>query len=64
MNAVPAICVDGVGTVNEFNVFADTVKLPEVPAMVPWVAVSEVLCALTSVTEGMPTPKVKFTVAG
>jgi hypothetical protein len=64
LNAVPAICVAGVGTVNELNVFEVTVKLPEVPAIEPWVAVSVVLWALTSVIEGRPTPKVKFTVAG
>ena len=61
---MPAICVDGVGTVNELKEFAVTVKLPEMPVMEPWVAVSVVLWALTSVIEGVPTPRVKFTCAG
>ena len=41
-----------------------TVKLPEVPLIVPWVAVSVVVWASKSVMDAVPTPAVKVTEAG
>ena len=64
LNAVPAVCVVGVGTVNVEAVAGLTAKVAEVPVSAPRVAVSVVLWASKSVMEAMPTPLVKVTEAG
>ena len=62
LKATPASGSEGVGTVNFFATAALTVKLPEVPSIVPSFALSVVLWASYSLVEAAaPTPAVKVT---
>ena len=54
----------GVGSAKVLADAGDTVNDPVVPLSAPWVAVSVVLWASGSVIDAVPTPAVKFTVAG
>ena len=62
LKAVPAVWVLGVGTEKAVAPPAvDTVKLPDVPVIEPWVTVSVVVWASLRVTDAVPTPAVKVT---
>ena len=65
LKAMPAVWAPGFGTVKETGVARGlTVMLPDVPVTEPWVAVSLVVWASYRVTEAVPVPPAKATLAG